>query len=95
MKGDGTITIRDYVRSNPGFRIALLNLDFDVYEPTAAALEHLFPLIVPNGIVLCDEYAKRGWGESDAVDAFFRDKGVTYHSIPWALSPMAFVERKP
>ncbi|MGA8026513.1 MAG: TylF/MycF/NovP-related O-methyltransferase [Bryobacteraceae bacterium] len=91
IEGDSTKTIGEYARNNPGFRIAILNLDFDIYEPTAAALEALYPLIVPNGIIVFDEYASRGWGESDAIDAFFKDKHVVYHSIPWALSPTAFV----
>ena len=32
------------------------------------ALEHLYPLVTPAGIVILDEYGMRGWGESDAVD---------------------------
>ena len=95
MEGDATFTIEDYVRKNPGFRIALLNLDFDVYAPTAAALEWLYPLVVPGGVISFDEYASKGWGESDAVDEFFGDKNVVYHSIPWALSPTAYVVKEP
>jgi len=94
VKGDATITIKDYVESNPGFRVALLNLDFDINDPTAAALEHLYPRIVPGGVIVLDEYAARPWGESDATDEFFKDKQVVYHSIPWALSPTAFVVKR-
>jgi hypothetical protein len=93
VQGDSSKTIREYAQANPGFRIAILNLDFDIYEPTAVALEAFYPLIVPNGIVILDEYASRGWGESDAADAFFKDKHVIYQSIPWALSPTAFVQK--
>jgi len=91
IQGDSTKTIREYARANPGFRIAILNLDFDIYEPTAIALEEFYPLVVPGGVIILDEYASRGWGESEAADAFFKDKHVTYKSIPWALSPTAFV----
>ncbi len=91
VEGDATVTIHDYVKKNPGFRVALLNLDFDIYDPTAAALEHLYSLVVPRGVVAFDEYALRGWGESDAADEFFRGKNVVYESIPWALSPAAFI----
>ena len=56
---------------NRGLRFSLLNLDFDVYEPTATALKYFFPLLVPGGIIILDEYGNKGWGESDAVDAFF------------------------
>ena len=95
IKGDATNTIKEYVIANPGFRVALLNIDFDVYEPTAAALEHLYPKIVPGGIVLLDEYGERGWGEADAADEFFKSKDVTYHTLPWALSPSAFLVKQP
>lgn len=93
VQGDSTKTIPEYVRTNPGFRIAILNLDFDIFEPTAVALEELYPLVVPGGIIILDEYAGRGWGESEAADAFFKNKHVEYHSIPWALSPTAFLRK--
>lgn len=91
VQGDATSTIEDYVRANPGFRVALVNLDFDMYEPTAAALKHLFPLLVPGGVIAFDEYAVRGWGESDAVDEFFRNQNVRFRAFPWASSPKAFM----
>ena len=91
VAGDATITIGDYVKNNPGFRIAMLYLDFDVYEPTIVALEALYSLIVPGGLVVFDEYAIRGWGESDAADEFFGARGLRYQTISWALSPTAFL----
>jgi len=95
VKGDASVTMGGYVKKNPGFRIALLNLDFDVYEPTAQALKNFYSLVVPGGVIAFDEYALRGWGESDAVDEFFKDKHLTYKTIPWALSPTAFVVKTP
>lgn len=95
VEGDATVTISNYVEDNPGFRVALLNLDFDIYEPTIAALKNLFPLVVPNGIIAFDEYAVKEWSESNAVDEFFKGERVTYQSLPWALSPTAFLEKQP
>lgn len=94
IKGDACVTIKHYVKERPGFRVALLNLDFDPYEPTAAALQHLFPRIVPKGIVVLDEYAAHKWGESDAVDEFIRGKGIILKSFPWALSPTAYFQKE-
>lgn len=91
VKGDVRETLPDYVHDHPGFRIALLNLDFVLYDPTRAALEQLYPLVVPGGVVAFDEYATRGNGESDAVDEFFKAKNIRLHSIPWALSPTAYM----
>ena len=76
--------------NNPGFRVALLDLDFVLYDPTKAALEALYPLIVPGGVVALDEYALKGMGESDAVDEFFDGTPPEMHSFPWALSPTAY-----
>jgi hypothetical protein len=96
VKGDATVTIEQYVKDNPGFRVALLDLDFVLYDPTMAALEHLYPLVVPGGVIIFDEYAGRGWGESDAVDQFFRAKGesLQLQTFPWAMSPTAYMIKK-
>ena len=67
------------------------DLDFDTYDPTIEALNLLYPLVVPDGVIVFDEYASMKWGESNAVDEFFKDKGFVYKSIPWALSPSAFL----
>lgn len=62
ISGDAVKTIPEFVRENRGLRFSLLNLDFDVYELTAAALKYLLPLLVPGGIVILDEYGNEGWG---------------------------------
>lgn len=93
VKGDALKTIPEYLQKNPGFRIALLHLDFDVYEPTKAALETFYDRVVPGGLVVLDEYAVPEWGESNAVDEFIKGKGVELKSIPWALSPTAYFKK--
>lgn len=90
VKGDATTSIQNYADENPGFRVALLDLDFVLYDPTKAALQALYPLIVPGGVVALDEYALKGMGESDAVDEFFEGQPPEMHSFPWALSPTAY-----
>lgn len=94
VPGEARSSVEAYVRDNPGFRIALLNLDFDTYEATLTALEHLYPLVVPGGVVIVDEYGERGWGESDAVDEYFRDVGVVLRSFAWANSPTAYLVKQ-
>lgn len=93
--GDACLTIPQYVQNNPGGRISLLNLDFDNYDPTMAALEALFPRVVPGGVIIFDDYAIDHWGESIAVDEYFAGKGYVFESFPWALSPKAFAVKKP
>ena len=73
--------------------MGLLNLDFDTYHGTKVALEHLFDLVVPGGIVVLDEYGKRGWGESDAVDEFFKGKDVQIKSVRGSFQPTAYIQK--
>lgn len=58
----------------PG-KIALLRLDTDWYESTKHELEHLFPLLVPGGIIIIDDYGH--WeGCRRAVDEYFEKQGI-------------------
>lgn len=91
VKGDATRTIPEHLERHPGFRVALLNLDFDAYDPTVVALERLYPRVVPGGVVLFDDYGIREYGESDAVDRFFQGTPAVYQALPWALSPRAYL----
>ena len=95
VKGDIIKTSSNYVKKNKGFRISLLNLDLDTYEGTKAALENFYPLVSKNGIIIFDEYGKRGWGETDAVDEFFRNKkNIKIQSIKFSNQPSAFIVKK-
>jgi hypothetical protein len=52
-------------------RIALMRIDTDWYESTRHELEHLFPRLVPGGVLIIDDYGH--WkGSKKAVDSFFR-----------------------
>jgi hypothetical protein len=93
VSGDVIETIPDYVAKNPGFRISLLNLDFDTYQGTKVALEHLYDLVTPGGIIILDEYGKRGWGESDAVDEFFSGKDVRIKAVRGSFQPTAYIQK--
>ncbi|RYY39887.1 MAG: macrocin O-methyltransferase [Chitinophagaceae bacterium] len=58
----------------PG-RIALLRLDTDWYESTYHELTHLFPLVVPGGVVIIDDYGH--WqGARKAVDQYLNEQGL-------------------
>lgn len=72
IKGDAMETIPEYVNSNKHLIIALLFLDFDLYEPTKVALELLLPRIPKGGIIAFDEINNKYWpGETLAlIDKF-------------------------
>ncbi len=54
----------------PGGPIALLRLDTDWYESTRHELTHLYPLLVPGGVLIIDDYGH--WeGARVACDEYF------------------------
>lgn len=88
VKGDVVRTVPDYVKQNPGLRISLLHLDLDIYEPTLTALKCLYPLVVPGGVVLLDEYGMEGFpGESAAFDEYFGSKRPVLKKFPFISTP--------
>lgn len=95
VKGDVEETVPAYVRDNPGMRIALLHFDVDLYRPTKIALEHLWPLVPPGGVVAFDEYGIPPWeGESRAVDEFFAGQSLELKRFDWCSNPGAYVVKR-
>jgi O-methyltransferase len=57
-------------------RIALLRLDTDWFESTKHELVHLYPRLVPGGVLIIDDYGF--WrGARQATDDYFRESGET------------------
>jgi hypothetical protein len=68
VKGDAAATIPEYVTENRHLVVALLYLDFDLYEPTLAALKALLPRMPKGAIIAFDELNQKQWpGETLAV----------------------------
>lgn len=84
-------TVPKYLEENPHLRISLLNLDVDIYEPSVTILEHLYPRLVPGGVLVLDDYGVFP-GETTAVDEYFRDQQVEIHKFPFAATP-SFVRK--
>ena len=93
IKGDATKTIPQFVQNHPHLIIALLYLDFDIYEPTKVALKHLLPVVPNGGVVGLDEINCKKWaGETIAfkesisltgikLKKFFYDPWVSYFIV--------------
>lgn len=75
VAGDVLKTVPEYIKSHPNLKIALLNLDTDIYEPAVTILKYLYPHIVKGGILISDDY-KVFPGETKAVNEYFRGKAV-------------------
>lgn len=97
IKGDVAQTIPHFVETKGnGLRIALLNLDLDLYEPTRIALEYFVPLMSPGGIIILDEYAIDTFGgETKAVDEYLMrrfGKRPSIRKFPWHSNPSGYIE---
>jgi hypothetical protein len=97
VKGDVCETIPKYVvEKGEGLRVALLNLDLDLYEPTRVALEYFVPRMARGGVIVVDEYAVDTFGgETKAVDEYFVKhfgKRPRVIKFPWHSNPTGFIE---
>lgn len=61
VKGDACATIPEYVEAHPDLVVALLVIDFDLYEPADVALTYLLPRMYPGAIVAFDEVSAQAW----------------------------------
>ena len=94
IKGDVTETLPAYLADKPGARFSIVNCDLDTYRPTLAALEAVWPHVVPGGLILLDEYAIEHWKESQAADEFLSNKGIQLQGNALSKTPSAWF-RKP
>lgn len=97
VKGDACETIPRFTQEKgDGLRIALLNLDLDLYEPTRVALENFVPRMARGGVIVVDEYAVDTFGgETKAVDEYFEKhfgKRPRVIKFPWHSNPTGFIE---
>lgn len=93
VKGDITRTVPRYVKDHPELRISLLNIDVDIYEPAVTILKHLFPRVVPGGIVLLDDYGVFP-GETKAVEEYFSSQNVQIKKLSYSMTPSYIIKSK-
>jgi predicted O-methyltransferase YrrM len=56
-------------------RYAIVHLDCDLYQPTAAAIAYFYPRLSPGGLLIMHDYSSGHWrGCAQAIDAFLKDK---------------------
>lgn len=68
VKGPAEQTIPEFIKDNPHLLISLLFIDFDLYSPTKAALEHFVPRMPKGSVIVFDELDNPIWpGETLAL----------------------------
>jgi hypothetical protein len=93
VEGDVRETIPRYLADHQQMSFAIVNIDLDLYEPTKAALQHLFPLVVRGGIVILDDY--EGFpGAKKAVDEYLAEqhRGERIEKFSFAYTPSFIVK---
>lgn len=68
VKGDATITIKEYLKKRQETIIALAYFDFDIYKPTKECLEAILPYLTKGAVIGFDEINVQEWpGETAAL----------------------------
>lgn len=78
IEGDVMITLPTFLERNPGFRASLIYMDVDLERPTYFALKYLWDRLLPGGIIAFDEYEYHTFSESNGVDKFLKEKGLSF-----------------
>ena len=74
IKGNATLTIKNYLKKNPQTFISILYLDFDNYIPTLRTLENTKKNMSKGSIICFDELDHAFWpGEGRAIKKFFNN----------------------
>jgi Macrocin-O-methyltransferase (TylF) len=84
VKGDFMVTGEQFLKDNPHILIALLYLDFDLYEPTKKALELFLPRMPKGAILGFDEINNPYWpGETLALLESLDIRNVSIQKFPY------------
>lgn len=94
IKGDVRETLPAYAKDHQEMTFACVNIDVDLYEPIRVAMEQIFPMVAPGGVVMLDDY--EGFpGAKKAVDDYLRDndRPERIEKLPFAFSPCHIVKQ--
>jgi hypothetical protein len=92
IKGDISLTSKEYIENNPGFKISLLYIDLDLEIPTYNTLKNLWNNVSKGGIIVFDEYAHSKWSESKGVDKFVEEMNLEVNHLNF-LCPTAYIKK--
>lgn len=92
VKGNILQTVPQFVSENPKLKIALLNIDTDIYEPCKIILEKLAPLVVKGGVIIFDDYGVFQ-GETELADKYAADNGFEIKCFDFTKVPYYLVKK--
>ncbi|WP_287914707.1 TylF/MycF/NovP-related O-methyltransferase [Comamonas sp.] len=91
VAGNVLHTLDDFLDRSPATRIALLHLDMDVKEPTQYALQRLYDRVVPEGLIVIDDYGSVA-GATEAIDEFAYTQKLKIQKSPYYKIP-AYIQK--
>jgi len=92
IRGDVSITTKEYSDSNVGFKISLLYMDVDLETPTYNTLNNLWDNISKGGVVVFDEYGHNRWSETKGVDRFIKERNLELNCLDY-MCPTAYIKK--
>jgi hypothetical protein len=82
VKGDASITVKEYLEKNPETIIAFAYFDFDVYKPTKDCLRAILPHLSKGAIIGFDELNHHEFqGETLAFQEILGINNYTIHQV--------------
>lgn len=83
IKGDASVTCKEYFDKNPHTIVALAYFDMDVYKPTYDCLNTIKDYLTKGSILAFDQFADRTFkGEIQAFKEVFNLKDFKIHRTP-------------
>lgn len=90
VAGDLVETAAAWAAANADASITLLHVDVDIYEPSRAIFEHLWPLVASGGVMVLDDYGT--WeGETLAFHEHFGDDAPEIQRLSYLETTPVYV----
>ena len=84
IKGDASVTTKEYLKAHPETIISLAYFDFDIYKPTKDCLEQIIPFLSKGAIIAFDEINVQEFpGETQAFREVLGTKNFRVHHSPF------------
>jgi hypothetical protein len=91
IKGRIEETLPAFLKSRREIRFSFVYLDADLYGPTKAGIELLYPRLLKGGIMAFDEYNVAAWpGETSAVHEVL-GSDMVIHQVPFSRQPTGYI----
>ena len=83
VRGDASLTIKQYLKDHPETIIALAYFDFDIYKPTKECLEAIKPHLVKGSVLAFDQLCVEDYpGETIALKEVFNINNLRIQRNP-------------